>query len=98
MPINSTAIDVTWLPPAIPNGVIVNYSVAYRPTFSQSGLDVSSIMPDPLSTADNHTHIMLTNLLQATRYAITLTAYTIEGAGPMSSDSCMALTEQEGNC
>lgn len=96
MAVSSTAINVTWLLPVTPNGPIQRYTVTYRPLLSLSGQDASSKQPTTVSTADNSTHQVLTNLLKATSYSFTLTAYTAVGPGPSSTDQCVAYTQEDG--
>ena len=96
--INSTAINVTWLGPATPNGLIQYYTVTYRPMQYLSGQNVSSTHPSTFSTTDNITQQVLTSLLKATSYSFTITAYTVVGPGPSSTNQCVAYTREDGEC
>ena len=96
MTINSTAINVTWLVPATPNGLIQYYTVTYRPMQYLSGQDVFSTQPTTYPTTDNTTQQVLASLLKATSYSFTITAYTVVGPGPSSTNQCVAYTQEDG--
>ena len=95
MTVSSTAVNVTWLAPVTPNGLVHHYTVTYRPVQSLSGQNVSSTQPTTVSTTDNSTQTVLTNLLKATSYSFTLTAYTVVGPGPSSTNQCVAYTQED---
>ena len=70
-------ITLTWDPPKSPiaNGIIIAYEVSYWPTGNPQ--DITRI---------NTTNVVTTLTVQAdTRYAITVRAFTREGAGESSS-------------
>ena len=95
MAVSSTAINVTWLVPVTPNGLVHHYTVTYRPVQSLSGQTISSTQPTTISTTDNSTQQVLTNLLKATSYSFTLIAYTVVGPGPSSTSQCVAHTQED---
>ena len=94
--VSSTSLQATWVPPAEPNGLIEQYTVSYRPMQSRSGLDLSSTQPVTVDTTDNSTQLVLNQLLKGTSYSIMLTAYTVVGPGPSSTDQCTTYTLEDG--
>ena len=95
--VSSTSISTSWTVPATPNGLIQYYTVSYRPVQSLSGLDLSSTQSNTTATSDNSTQLVLSQLLKGTSYSIMLTAYTVVGPGPSSSDQlCTTYTLEDG--
>ena len=94
--VSSTSINTSWSAPSIPNGLIQYYTVSYRPVQSLSGLDLSSTQSKTVSTADNSTQLVLSQLLKGTSYSIMLAAYTAVGPGPSSTDQCTTYTLEDG--
>ena len=86
--VSSSSISTSWTVPATPNGLIQYYTVSYRPVQSLSGVDLSSTQSNATATPDNSTQLVLSQLLKGTSYSIMLTAYTVVGPGPSSSDQC----------
>ena len=95
--VNSTSISLSWILPLVPNGLIVNYSVTYRPIQSQSGIDyTASGLPFVAHTTNNSTTISIDQLFEATSYSFAITAFTIVGPSPASSDQCVTYTNEDG--
>ena len=88
-------INVTWNAPAIPNGLIHHYAVTYQPVQTLSGKNLSSLSPSTILTSDNSTQLVLTKLLKGSFYSITLSAYTVAGPGPSSTDQCITHTLED---
>ena len=88
-------INVTWNAPAIPNGLIHHYAVTYQPVQTLSGKNLSSLSPSTILTSDNSTQLVLTKLLKGSFYSITLSAYTVAGPGPSSTDQCITHTSED---
>ena len=80
--ISSTALNTTWQLPAQPNGLIDHYTVSYTAVHSYSGINYTAITTN-ITTPDNSTRLVLSQLLKGTSYSITLIAYT--AVGPMST-------------
>ena len=77
MALSSSAVQVKWNPPLVSerNGVIIHYMVRYKPDSGQS---------NSVNTTDNKTSIVVRNLTVYTRYAFTVEAWNVVGAGPES--------------
>ena len=74
--INATAILLTWLPPQVPNGVIISYQVNY----SMSGQLVTLLL-------DNISNYVVSDLEEYTWYTFTISSFTRIGQGPSTSVS-----------
>ena len=95
--VSSTVISLSWVLPLVPNGLIENYDVSYRPLQSRSGIDyTTSGLDDVIQTANNSTTLLIDQLFEATSYSFTITAFTIVGPGPTSGDGCVMYTEEDG--
>ena len=80
--LSSTEIEVSWLPPADPNGIIDNYTLMY--TLNDS-MNISGI----LELSYN-----LTSLMPYLQYVIVVYALTDKGQG-IGSDSLVVLTDED---
>ena len=80
-------LNVTWEPPAIPNGVIRNYTVQWRLN-SDSNYN-SAVTKLPKYTIDN--------LMPQHLYCVCVAPSTIKGQGPFTEDRC-ANTTVTGTC
>ena len=87
MATNSTAIELTWQRPAIPNGIILHYSLSY--STSDGGPATMLGLTPPTMTS-----FTVTELNEHTEYVFTLAAVTTVGAGP--SAQIMKTTAQDG--
>ena len=88
IPVNSTAISVTWDAPEFPNGIIRNYIVTYNTSGEHSGtMGVDSTM-------DNSTSLLIDSLVPFTLYNVYVVGVTV-GEGP-SSDVVMVMTNESG--
>lgn len=67
--INSTAINVTWLPPQIPNGIIIRYEVIL---YTNTRNIIASVSPD-------QNQYLITSLSPATDYGVSIVSYTMAG-------------------
>ena len=67
--INSTAINVTWLPPQTPNGIIIRYEVILHTNTSNI---IATVSPDQ----NQH---LITGLSPATDYGVSIASYTMAG-------------------
>ena len=95
--INSTAIMITWSPPAMPNGIIIDYTVSYVAGQSLSTADYSNDGNVSMAIGNNGTTTVLSNLRVATNYFIAIAAHTTVGIGPFSSSmNCTAQTLEDG--
>ena len=79
------------------NGLITLYTIAYYPLQSLSGIDYrnNSDLQSTESTTHNSTTVTLKSLRKATLYTFTITAYTVVGPGPPSSDRCQVYTLED---
>jgi len=68
--INSTAINVTWLPPQIPNGIIISYDVILHTGTSDN------IIPNVSSDQNQY---LIVGLSPATQYGVSIASYTMGG-------------------
>ena len=97
--VSSTSIDITWLPPVMPNGIITDYNVSYVPGQSLSTADYSTDGNVSINTGNNDTNTIVTNLRIATSYTIVLVAHTVVGIGPYSNPmECVVQTLEDGEC
>ena len=95
--VNSTVIFLSWVLPLVPNGLIESYSVSYRPLQSLSGIIYTTPSLDVvIHTANNSTTILINQLSEATSYSFIITAFTIVGPGPTSSNECVVYTNEDG--
>ena len=94
--IGSTAIMLTWSPPAMPNGIITNYNVSYVPGQSLSTADYSTDGNVSVAIGNNDTTYDVSNLRIATDYYVAIAAHTMVGIGPYSSDNCTVQTMEDG--
>ena len=90
--VTSTAIMVSWQPPAIPNGVVTRYFVWYMETLTCNNSQVStSSRAELLPTADTHT---FTELEEDTVYVFYVSAETSAGEGEAAM--VMERTREDG--
>jgi len=95
--VSSTSIMITWAPPVITNGIIIDYSVSYVAGQSLSSADYSADGNTSDDVGSNITNTTLTGLRIATTYGIAIAAYTIVGIGPYSNPmECVAQTLEDG--
>ena len=83
---SSTAIDVTWTEPSMPNGVIRRYQVTYTRN------DVMDATPETVD--ETSTAVQLTGLEKFTNYTIFVQGFTVELGE--QSDSVTARTDEDG--
>ena len=94
--IDSTTIMVTWSPPVMPNGIIINYTVSYVPGQSLSTADYSANGNASVTIGNNATTYDVSGLRIATNYYVAIAAHTMVGIGPYSSDNCTVQTMEDG--
>ena len=94
--LSSTSIRTSWAAPTTNNRPIRFYTVSYRPLQSLSGQNLSSTLSITTGTLDNSTQLVLSQLLKGTSYSITLTANTVMGPSPASTDQCITYTLEDG--
>jgi len=82
--ISSSIINVTWLPPQVPNGVLLRYEVI---------LNNESIIANVTS---EQTQYLATGLNPATEYGFSVVSYTT--AGGTQSETVHTLTAESGKC
>ena len=88
---------VTWSPPVMPNGDIVDYTVSYAPGQSLSTADYSDDGNVSVAIGSNGTTTVLSTLRVATNYSIAIAAHTAVGIGPFSNSmDCTAQTLEDG--
>ena len=68
--INSTAINVTWLPPQIPNGIIISYEVILHTNTSENII---------ANVPSDQNQYLITSLSPATEYGVSIVSYTMAG-------------------
>ena len=83
---SSTAIDVTWTEPSMPNGVIRHYQVTYT---RNDVMDAATQTINETSTA-----VQLTDLEKFANYTIFVQGFTVELGE--QSDSVTARTDEDG--
>ena len=90
--VNSTAVMVSWQPPAIPNGVITAYNVWYNQTLNCSG----SLVSFSGSVAGSVLMYTFTELEEDTVYVFYISAETSAGEGEAAM--VMGRTREDGEC
>ena len=83
--INSTAIDITWLPPQTPNGIIIRYEVILHTDTGETSIATVS--------SDQNQYVMA-GLSPATRYGVSIISYTM--AGGTQSTATFTITGESG--
>ncbi len=84
---SSTSIEVTWVMPESPNGIIRGYVVTYNLT-GVGGINESTVGPV--------TSIELTNLQKYTEYTVVVQAVTVERGN--ASVPMTARTDEDRKC
>ena len=83
--INSTAVQVSWNPPDITNGIIRYYTVVYRLNDSSETMELNS----------TDVTVVVTNLDPFNYYVFYVLAFTVASSDPSENDT--ALTAEAGN-
>jgi len=83
--VNSTAINVTWLPPQTPNGIILRYEVVLHTENSEN--IIASISSD-------QNQYLIIGLSPATEYGVSVISYT--NAGGTQSIAAFTITREFG--
>ena len=91
----STTLLVTWLPPAIPNGVLTSYEVYYRGLSSVNPVLPSFYQALSVTLSTVSTSIELVNLVPYSDYTLSVRALTSGGPGEYS-EQVEARTEEDG--
>ena len=81
--LNSTAVRVTFVPPASPNGIVTHYLVNYSISDSVAIEEDVSVRIDEVEGRTQYS-IVLVNLTEFTSYRIEVTAFTRIGEGNVS--------------
>ena len=90
--VNSTAIAVSWQPPAMPNGVITAYNVWYNQTLDCNG----SLVSFSDSVGGSVLMYTFTELEEDTVYEFYVSAETSAGEGEAAM--VMGRTREDGEC
>lgn len=98
MPLSSTAIRLTWLPPSSQfiNGINQGYKVHALRGGSQEAPEVRTV-PSNTSNMLGQQTTVLDWLLKFTEYRISVLCFTAQGDGPLSS-GVSAVTLEDGQC
>ena len=91
----STTLLVTWLPPAIPNGVLTSYEVYYRGLSSVNPVLPSFYQALSVTLSTVSTSIELVNLVPYSDYTLSVRALTSGGPGEYN-EQVEARTEEDG--
>ncbi|KDR23542.1 Down syndrome cell adhesion molecule-like protein 1 [Zootermopsis nevadensis] len=78
MPLNSTALSVSWDAPSKPNGIIKHYNISYRHNTYKSckgGYKSNNASKGQVETKE--TFVVLNNLLAYSEYSVGVAAYTV---------------------
>ena len=92
---SSTSMNVSWILPEKPNGLIEYYIIIYTPLKSLSGVDYNEISYN-LTTPTNTSQLIIPGLLKATTYHFSLIAHTVIGGSPPSNTTCQETTLEDG--
>ena len=91
----STTLLVSWLPPAIPNGVLTSYEVYYMGLSSVNLVLPSFYQPLSIILSAVSTSTELVNLVPYSNYTLSVRALTSGGPGEYS-EQIEARTEEDG--
>lgn len=93
LPVNSTCINVTWLPPDgnYFNGIVRGYSI-YLKHDGVGQPNIVTIPPDPLDPNGLQVKY-LCNLLKYANYSVSVLCFTNEGNGPASTEQIVRTNE-----
>lgn len=83
--INSTAINTSWLPPQIPNGIIIRYEIRLHTDTGET--TIANVSPD-------QNQYIIVGLSPATQYGVSIVSYTM--AGGTQSTATFATTGEFG--
>ena len=81
--VSSSTINLTWLPPQVPNGILLRYEVILN---NESVVNVTS----------GKTQYLATGLNPATEYGFSVVSYN--SAGGTQSETVFVITEESGKC
>ena len=95
---SSTSFNVSWSPPDPPNGIIVSYTIKYRPVDAVADYNPSTIENSTTKyTEANITLLKVEDLQSAVLYSIQLAVSNHVSTSPFTNDlKCTALTEEGG--
>ena len=85
MNLTATSIEVTWSPPANPNGIIERYDLEYTESITNT--------PTTIEIPGDQEAYNITNLMEYECYVVRVYAFTDRGRGP-SSVPLDVLTDQ----
>jgi hypothetical protein len=110
MAVNSTSVNVSWLPPSLSdwNGILTSYNISYTTNVVTTARNFLTIRPsdfnnvnDPrsLSVLDgfDREFVIISNLHEFVRYEFNVTVATDDGPNPSDTPSVSETTLQSGN-
>lgn len=77
--VNSTSVQIFWSQPALPNGVLLHYTLSYFSTHDKN--QEQHVQVQIMHSSTTHYMYLLTGLLEDTEYEIVVTASTRIGEG-----------------
>ena len=80
----STTLLVTWMPPSIPNGVLIKFEISYSGISSENPVPSSFHQPQYRIIPVPGTSILLSDLVPYSNYTISVRAFTSAGPGEYS--------------
>ena len=96
--VNATTLRITWQPPAVPNGIITQYTVEWGDIgpVTKAGLKTGPVTINNGSDIATDTKITLYDLGIYRRYAVKVAAWTSVGMGSFSQEFTKATTPAGG--
>ncbi len=91
----STTLLVTWLPPAIPNGVLTNFELCYTGVYSVNPVPSSFHQLQCKNIPFPAAYCLLEDLVPYSNYTISVRAVTSAGPGN-SSTEIKGITKEDG--
>ena len=91
----STSLLVSWLPPSMPNGVLISYEVYYTGESSLNPVPASFYHSLSSTISAPNTSLVLSNLVPYSNYTISVRAFTSAGPGEYS-EVIEDRTEEDG--
>ena len=95
---SSTSFKISWSSPDLPNGIIANYTIKYRPVDAVADYNPSTLENSTTEyTEANITMLKVEGRQSAVLYSIQLAVSSHGGTSPFTEDlECTVLTEEGG--
>ena len=82
----STSLLVIWLPPSVPNGILVKFGVQFMGISSENPVPLSFYQVQYINVPFPESSVLLQHLVPYSIYTISVRAYTSVGPGEYSNE------------